>query len=109
MNVRATFMIVSQGCDGSILLDDTNTMKGEKGANPNKNSLRGFEVIDSIKTDVEKTCPSTVSCSDILALAAREAVFLVYIEQIFPYFLTIVLLTWFTQQFNPPFFVNMDH
>ncbi|KAJ8453156.1 hypothetical protein Cgig2_008040 [Carnegiea gigantea] len=67
---------IVNGCDGSILLDDTNTMKGEKGANPNKNSLRGFEVVDSIKTDVEKACPSTVSCTDILALAAREAVFL---------------------------------
>ncbi|KAK4405227.1 Peroxidase 10 [Sesamum angolense] len=69
-------LFVAQGCDGSVLLDDTNTFKGEKNAFPNHNSIRGFEVIDSIKADVEKSCPSTVSCADVLALAAREAVVL---------------------------------
>lgn len=68
---------VSQGCDGSILLDDTSTLKGEKNALPNRNSVRGFEVIDDIKASIEKACPSTVSCVDILTLAAREAVYLV--------------------------------
>ncbi|KAL9229752.1 hypothetical protein vseg_005186 [Gypsophila vaccaria] len=67
---------IVNGCDGSILLDDTPTMIGEKNANPNKNSVRGFEVIDAIKTAVETACPAIVSCTDILALAAREAVFL---------------------------------
>ncbi|XP_051132523.1 peroxidase 10-like isoform X2 [Andrographis paniculata] len=62
------------GCEGSILLDDTRTMKGEKNALPNRNSVRGFEVIDTIKADLEKYCPLTVSCVDVLALAAREAV-----------------------------------
>ncbi|XP_031266625.1 peroxidase 10-like [Pistacia vera] len=62
------------GCDASILLDDTDELEGEKNALPNRNSVRGYEVIDSIKADVEKACPSTVSCVDILALAAREAV-----------------------------------
>ncbi|RWR77311.1 peroxidase 10-like protein [Cinnamomum micranthum f. kanehirae] len=64
------------GCDGSILLDDTSTLKGEKNASPNRNSVRGFEVIDDIKASIEKVCPSTVSCVDILTLAAREAVYL---------------------------------
>ncbi|CAJ2646233.1 unnamed protein product [Trifolium pratense] len=64
------------GCDGSVLLDDTDTLKGEKNALPNKNSLRGFDVIDKIKFDLESVCPSIVSCADILALAAREAVYL---------------------------------
>lgn len=65
------------GCDASVLLDDTPTLQGEKTAYPNQNSLRGFEVIDRIKTSVEARCPNTVSCADILALAARDAVKLV--------------------------------
>ncbi|CAN1278392.1 Peroxidase 10 [Linum perenne] len=64
------------GCEGSILLDDTVAFKGEKNAQANRNSARGYEVIDRIKDDVEKACPATVSCTDILALAAREAVVL---------------------------------
>ncbi|CAJ1939393.1 unnamed protein product, partial [Sphenostylis stenocarpa] len=62
------------GCDASVLLDDTPYFTGEKNALPNHNSLRGFEVIDNIKEQVERFCPSTVSCADILALAAREAI-----------------------------------
>ncbi|KGN48508.1 peroxidase 10 [Cucumis sativus] len=64
------------GCDGSLLLDDTNTFKGEKNALPNVNSVRGYEVIDNIKAVLEKFCPSVVSCTDIVTLAAREAVYL---------------------------------
>ncbi|XP_010935535.1 peroxidase 10 [Elaeis guineensis] len=64
------------GCDASLLLDDSDDIISEKSASPNKNSVRGYEVIDSIKADVEKACPSTVSCADILTIAAREAVFL---------------------------------
>ncbi|KAF3965747.1 hypothetical protein CMV_010094 [Castanea mollissima] len=61
------------GCDGSVLLDDPK-YGSERNAFPNRNSLRGFEVIDNIKADVERYCPSTVSCADILTLAASEAV-----------------------------------
>ncbi|KFK36000.1 hypothetical protein AALP_AA4G064800 [Arabis alpina] len=64
------------GCDGSILLNDSEDFKGEKNARPNKNSVRGYEVIEDIKTDIETSCPLTVSCADIVALAAREAVVL---------------------------------
>ncbi|KAL5711819.1 peroxidase [Ranunculus cassubicifolius] len=62
------------GCDGSILLDDTPNFIGEKNAGPNKKSVRGFNVIDDIKNAVEKECPGVVSCADILTLAARDSV-----------------------------------
>ncbi|KAG6408783.1 hypothetical protein SASPL_131806 [Salvia splendens] len=62
-----------QGCDASVLLDGG---ASEKNARPNKNSLRGFQVIDEIKAELEQVCPHTVSCADILALAARDSVIL---------------------------------
>ncbi|KAI4370501.1 hypothetical protein MLD38_018851 [Melastoma candidum] len=62
------------GCDGSILLDDTSTFTGEKNAAPNKNSARGFNVIDNVKSAVEKACPGVVSCADVLAITARDSV-----------------------------------
>ncbi|KAK8487528.1 hypothetical protein V6N13_023081 [Hibiscus sabdariffa] len=62
-----------RGCDTSVLLDTVNDSKAEKEAIPNQ-SLSGFDVIDEIKTAIEMACPKVVSCADILALAARDAV-----------------------------------
>ncbi|XVF41172.1 hypothetical protein PTKIN_Ptkin01aG0258500 [Pterospermum kingtungense] len=62
------------GCDGSLLLDDTSSFTGEKNAAPNRNSARGFDVVDNIKSAVENVCPGVVSCADILAIAARDSV-----------------------------------
>ncbi|KAK8529741.1 hypothetical protein V6N12_060513 [Hibiscus sabdariffa] len=62
-----------QGCDASILIDGPNS---EKTAPPNR-LLRGYEVIDDAKTQLEAACPGVVSCADILTLAARDSVFVV--------------------------------
>ncbi|KAF8394158.1 hypothetical protein HHK36_020364 [Tetracentron sinense] len=62
------------GCDGSVLLEDTSSFTGEQTAVPNQNSIRGLNVVDDIKSDVEEECPGVVSCADILAIAARDSV-----------------------------------
>nr|AGT16751.1 peroxidase [Saccharum hybrid cultivar R570] len=63
------------GCDGSLLLDDDlPAMQSEKHAPANDKSARGFEVVDDIKSALEKACPGIVSCADILALAAEISV-----------------------------------
>ncbi|KAK3442844.1 hypothetical protein EUGRSUZ_B03091, partial [Eucalyptus grandis] len=66
-----------QGCDGSVLLDDTITLQGEKKAPPSINSLGGFRIVDRIKNMLESECPGVVSCADILTVAARDATLLV--------------------------------
>ena len=66
-------VLTCQGCDASVLLDSTANNKAEKEAVPNL-SLAGFDVLDEVKTQLEKTCPGVVSCADILALAARDSV-----------------------------------
>ena len=70
-----------QGCDGSVLLNSTKNNQAEKDAIPNL-SLRGYHVIDAAKSAVEKKCPGVVSCADILALVARDAVSMVYQHEI---------------------------
>ncbi|KAG6432492.1 hypothetical protein SASPL_104069 [Salvia splendens] len=63
------------GCDASILLDSTPEFQSEKFAIPNNNSIRGFEVVDRIKSAVDEVCGApVVSCADILAVAARDSV-----------------------------------
>ncbi|XWS16721.1 hypothetical protein CRYUN_Cryun33cG0002100 [Craigia yunnanensis] len=62
-----------RGCDGSILLNHPGSERRAKSSR----TLRGFEVIDDIKAEVERRCRRTVSCADILIAAARDATVLV--------------------------------
>ncbi|KAL6555269.1 hypothetical protein OROGR_006527 [Orobanche gracilis] len=62
-----------RGCDASILIDSTRSNSSEKDAGPNL-TVRRYDLIDAAKKAVETTCPSTVSCADIITLATRDAV-----------------------------------
>ncbi|KAG2553534.1 hypothetical protein PVAP13_9KG532426 [Panicum virgatum] len=66
-----------QGCDASILLDNSSSIVSEKFATPNNNSARGYPVVDAVKAALEEACPGVVSCADILAIAAKISVELV--------------------------------
>jgi peroxidase len=58
-------------------LNNSDTIESEKEAAPNNNSVRGFGVVDDIKTALESACSGIVSCADILTIAAEESVSLV--------------------------------
>lgn len=79
---------MNQGCDASIFLDDSNGNQShliERQANPSQ-TLKGFDEIEMIKEELEKSCPGVVSCADTLALATRDAVLLVLTSNLSYYF-----------------------
>lgn len=59
------------------MIDSTRDNTAEKDS-PANLSLRGYEVIDEIKEQLERECPGVVSCADVIAMAARDAVFWVF-------------------------------
>ena len=54
---------------------DGPTSEKQSGANTFTNQT--YDILGSVKTEVEKACPGVVSCSDLLQYAARDAVILV--------------------------------
>ncbi|MCD7449951.1 Peroxidase 21 [Datura stramonium] len=65
-----------KSCDASILLDTTKEQKSEKTSQRNF-GMRNFKYIETIKEALEKECPNTVSCADIVVLSARDGVVMV--------------------------------
>lgn len=76
-NFLTKFSLFMQGCDGSVLLEGST---GEQNAPPNQ-SLRkeALKLVDDLRARVHKECGRVVSCTDILAVAARDSVVLVFI------------------------------
>ncbi|CAL4903855.1 unnamed protein product [Urochloa decumbens] len=61
-----------KGCDASVLIRSSSN---DAEVNNSKNQgLRGQDVVDAAKAQLEDLCPGVVSCADIIALAARDAV-----------------------------------
>ncbi|XP_047328788.1 peroxidase 12-like [Impatiens glandulifera] len=66
-----------KGCDGSVLLDGSAAGPSEKSAIPNLTLRKqAFKIVDDLRRRVHKECGRIVSCSDIVALSARDSVFL---------------------------------
>ncbi|GAB2220125.1 hypothetical protein Droror1_Dr00007768 [Drosera rotundifolia] len=68
-----------QGCDGSVLLDGTAANPSEQQAPPNLSLRRGaLRAINDLQALIQEECgDQVVSCADIAAIAARDAVHLV--------------------------------
>jgi peroxidase len=72
-----------EGCDGSVLIESTPGNQAEKDASDNKSlASEGFDTVRSAKAAVEAACPDTVSCADVLAIAARDAISMVHIHRL---------------------------
>lgn len=70
-----------QGCDGSVMLSYSNGSITETESDMNF-GVRKLDLIDGIKRSLERICRQTVSCADIIQLAARDGVHLVPIRNV---------------------------
>ncbi|ONK62530.1 uncharacterized protein A4U43_C07F5040 [Asparagus officinalis] len=64
-----------KSCDASLLLETTEATISEQ-TSPRSFGMRNFKYVNTIKDALEAECPVTVSCADVVALSAREAVVL---------------------------------
>lgn len=66
-----------QGCDASVLLDGSTSGPSEQDAPPNLTlRARAFQIINDLRERIHKECGRVVSCADIVAIAARDSVYL---------------------------------
>ncbi|KAJ9146096.1 hypothetical protein P3X46_028406 [Hevea brasiliensis] len=66
-----------QGCDSSVLLDGSAGGPSEKSELPNLTLRKeAFKIVNNLREIVHKECGRIVSCSDIVAIAARDSVVL---------------------------------
>ncbi|KAE8781121.1 Peroxidase 43 [Hordeum vulgare] len=61
-----------RGCDASVLIKGGNN--NAEVDNGKHQGLRGMDVIENAKAQLESVCPGVVSCADVVVLAARDAV-----------------------------------
>ncbi|KAG5002960.1 hypothetical protein AAZX31_10G048600 [Glycine max] len=64
---------VVKSCDASLLLATVSDVVSEQ-ASDRSFGMRNFKYVNTIKAAVEKECPLTVSCADIVALSARDGI-----------------------------------
>lgn len=68
-------------CDASFLLATWRGVVSEQ-TSVRSFGMRNFKYVNTIKAAVEKECPLTVSCADIVALSARDAIAMLGIPNI---------------------------
>ncbi|KAK4272891.1 hypothetical protein QN277_021384 [Acacia crassicarpa] len=73
--LRNLFHDCMKSCDASLLLTSANGVVSEQ-TSSRSFGMRNFKYVNTIKDALERQCPSTVSCADIVALSARDAILL---------------------------------
>jgi peroxidase len=68
--------VSTQSCDASLLLESVGDVVSEQ-TSERSSGMRNFKYVKTIKAAVEKECPLTVSCADIVALSARDGIAMV--------------------------------